>query len=497
MPAILMKQISKAFDKLKALDHVDFEVDAGEVHCLLGENGAGKSTLMNILYGLYHADAGEIYIHGKAVHIANPKIAQQYHIGMVHQHFMLIESMTVLQNIILGNEAGRFTIDYAKNRSRIDELEKLYHFDFDLDTPISALSVGEKQRVEIFKALYRGADIVILDEPTAVLTPQEVDVLFRILDDMRKQGKTIIFITHKLHETMVLSDRVTVLRNGKIIGSLRTEEVTPKILATMMVGYAIDFDIVKSTFKPGKPVLELRQLKVLAASHATISLQVRQGEIYGIAGVDGNGQQELEGILAGTAKPLSGRIIFNGEDITAMPAAKRKAKGIALIPSDRLQNAILPGMPIIDNYLLGFQHNSMFSHFGILRFNVLKKHADNMVNQYSIKIFALEQPISQLSGGNQQKIVFSREAGLNPLLLVAVQPVRGLDIGAIDAIHRQLLQLRDRGKAILLISTELSEIMEMSDTIGVLYKGELIAQRKAGEVTIEQLGLFMAGERPE
>jgi len=314
---------------------------------------------------------------------------------------------------------------------------------------------------------------------------------------MRKQGKTIIFITHKLHETMVLSDRVTVLRNGKIIGSLRTEEVTPKILATMMVGYAIDFDIVKSTFKPGKPVLELRQLKVLAASHATISLQVRQGEIYGIAGVDGNGQQELEGILAGTAKPLSGRIIFNGEDITAMPAAKRKAKGIALIPSDRLQNAILPGMPIIDNYLLGFQHNSMFSHFGILRFNVLKKHADNMVNQYSIKISALEQPISQLSGGNQQKIVFSREAGLNPLLLVAVQPVRGLDIGAIDAIHRQLLQLRDRGKAILLISTELSEIMEMSDTIGVLYKGELIAQRKAGEVTIEQLGLFMAGERPE
>lgn len=497
MPAIELKQISKTFDMLKALDNVNFEAEAGEVHCLLGENGAGKTTLMNILYGLYRADAGEIYIRGKAVRITNPKIALEYHIGMVHQHFMLIESMTVLQNIILGNEAGGFAIDYVQNRSQIDNLEKLYHFDFDLDKRISLLSVGEKQRVEIFKALYRGADFIILDEPTAVLTPQEVEVLFGILSDMRKQGKTVIFITHKLHETMMLSDRVTVLRNGKVIDSLRTKDATPKMLATMMVGHAMDFDIVKNAFNPGKPILELRQLKVLSASHADVNLQVRQGEIYGIAGVDGNGQQELESILAGTLMPLAGRIILNGEDISAMPVANRKAKGIALIPSDRLQNAILPSMPIIDNYLLGFQNSKTFSHLGIIRRDIVNKHAHNMVGQYSIRISSLNQPISQLSGGNQQKIVFSREAGLDPMLLIAVQPIRGLDIGAIDAIHRQLRNLRDKGKAILLISTELSEIMEMSDTIGVIYKGELSVERKAGEVTIEELGFFMAGGRPE
>lgn len=497
MPEVCMKAISKNFGRLKALDRVDFEAEKGEVHCLLGENGAGKSTLMNILYGLYRADSGEIFIRGKTVSIPNPKTAQHYHIGMVHQHFMLIESMTVLQNIILGHEDGKISIDYATSRTRISELENLYHFNFDLNKPVSALSVGEKQRIEIFKALYRDADIIILDEPTAVLTPQEVEVLFRVLDDMRGQGKTIIFITHKLQETMKLSDRVTVLRNGRVVGTFQTKDVTQHSLATMMVGREMDFNTVKKPCQPGSTVLELKGLRVLPVSNSNgISLNVRQGEIYGIAGVDGNGQQELESCIIGTSKPLAGSILVNNEEITALSVAERKARRIAAIPSDRLGNAILPGMSIRDNYLLGFQHHSAFSRCGLLRISALTKHAELMVQQYSIKISGLDQPIAQLSGGNQQKIVFSREVGLEPLLLIAAQPVRGLDIGAIEAIHRELLHLRDSGKAVLLISTELSEIIALSDRIGVLYKGNLVIELEANKVSVHDLGLYMAGVRP-
>jgi simple sugar transport system ATP-binding protein len=414
---------------------------------------------------------------------------------MVHQHFMLIESMTVLQNIILGNEEGKFSIDYARSRDKVLDLERTYHFDFDLEKPISALSVGEKQRVEIFKAIYRGADIIILDEPTAVLTPQEVEVLFRILSDMRAQQKTIIFITHKLYETMELSNTVTVLRNGKVVQTLATKDATPQSLATMMVGHEVSFEIRKTASKPGQTVLELKGLRVLPVSNSEgISLKLRKGEIYGIAGVDGNGQQELESCIIGTSKPLAGSICFNGSDVTDLSVSERKMQGIAAIPSDRLRNAILPDMSIIDNYLLGFQRHKEFTKSGFLRLSFLRSHAAKMIDTYSIKVSSLTQPISQLSGGNQQKIVFSREAGLEPLLLVAAQPVRGLDIGAIDAIHRQLLELRDTGKAVLLISTELSEIMEMSDRIGVLHKGNLIAERDADKVTIRELGLFMAGQ---
>lgn len=491
-----MHNISKSFDSLKALEEVNLEVTKGEIHCLLGENGAGKTTLMNILYGLYHADSGEIYINDKLVNIQSPKVAQRYHVGMVHQHFMLIESMTVLQNIILGNEEGKFSIDYARSRDKILDLEHTYHFDFDLEKPISTLSVGEKQRVEIFKAIYRGADIIILDEPTAVLTPQEVEVLFRILSDMRAQKKTIIFITHKLYETMELSNSVTVLRNGKVVQTLPTKDATPQSLATMMVGHEVSFDIKKTPCKPGETVLELKRLRVLpVSSKEGISLRLRKGEIYGIAGVDGNGQQELESCIIGTSRPIAGSILLNGREITNSSVSERKTRGIAAIPSDRLRNAILPDMSIVDNYLLGFQHHEKFVKSGFLRFNFLKSHAAKMIDAYSIKVSSLTQPISQLSGGNQQKIVFSREAGLEPLLLIAAQPVRGLDIGAIDAIHRQLLELRNGGKAILLISTELSEIMEMSDRIGVLYKGNLIAERDVDKVTIRELGLFMAGQK--
>lgn len=491
-----MRKVSKSFDRLKALDQVDFEVKKGEIHCLLGENGAGKSTLMNVLYGLYHADAGEIRIKDKPVVISSPKVAQYYHIGMVHQHFMLIESMTVLQNIILGNEEGSLTIDYARSREKVLSLENTYHFDFDLDKPVSALSVGEMQRVEIFKAIYRGADIIILDEPTAVLTPQEVEVLFRILSDMRAQQKTIIFITHKLYETMELSDTVTVLRNGKVVETLPTKDATPQSLATMMVGHTVSFSIEKTPCKPGEMVLELKGIRVLSVSEPEgISLTLRQGEIYGIAGVDGNGQQELESCIIGTSKPISGSIYFKNREITNSSVSERKMQGIAAIPSDRLRNAVLPEMSVTDNYLLGFQHHKRFSRSGFLHVDALKSHAAKMVEEYSIKVSSLAQPISQLSGGNQQKTVFSREAGLEPLLLVAAQPVRGLDIGAIDAIHRQLLELRERGKAILLISTELSEIMEMSDRIGVLYKGNLITEQDADKVTIRELGLFMAGQK--
>jgi simple sugar transport system ATP-binding protein len=493
MDAIRMNHITKTFGTTVALSDVDLKIQAGEVHCLLGENGAGKSTLMNILYGLYHADSGTIEINEVHVEIPTPRMAQSLHIGMVHQHFMLVESMTVLQNIILGSEEGSFAIDYEACRERIEVLERLYHFDFNLDSKVSQLSVGEMQRVEIFKAVYRGADIIILDEPTAVLTPQEVDVLFRILDDMRKQGKTIIFITHKLQETMRLSDRVTVLRSGHFVGTVETKDTSPEALATMMVGHEVDLVTNKGACCPGEPVLEIHDLKIFENSDHTIDLTVRAGEIYGIAGVDGNGQQELERFIVGSERPKDGLVKLNGVDITSCSVSKRKRLGLGIIPSDRHRDAILPGMSLVDNFLLGFQRNGRFSSKGLVRHSELHSYADSMIDAYSIKVSSTEQYISELSGGNQQKLVFSREVGMDPVLLVAAQPVRGLDIGAIDYIHNQLLQLRDRGQAILLISTELSEIMEMSDRIGVLYKGGIVAERKAEEFTKEELGLYMAG----
>ncbi|WP_422477548.1 ABC transporter ATP-binding protein [Pleomorphochaeta sp. DL1XJH-081] len=493
MDAIRMSHITKTFGTTVALSDVNLQIRAGEVHCLLGENGAGKSTLMNILYGLYQADSGAIEINEVPVEIPTPRMAQSLAIGMVHQHFMLVESMTVLQNIILGSEEGSFAIDYEACRERIEVLEQLYHFDFNLDSKVSQLSVGEMQRVEIFKAVYRGADIIILDEPTAVLTPQEVDVLFRILDDMRKQGKTIIFITHKLQETMRLSDRVTVLRSGYFVGTVETKDTNPEALATMMVGHEVDLVTNKGACCPGEPVLEIHDLKIFENSDHTIDITVRAGEIYGIAGVDGNGQQELERFIVGSARPKNGRVKLNGVDVTSCSVSKRKHLGLGIIPSDRHKDAILPDMSLIDNFLLGLQRNERFSSKGLVRHSALHAYADSMINAYSIKVSSTEQHISELSGGNQQKLVFSREVGMDPVLLVAAQPVRGLDIGAIDYIHNQLLKLRDRGQAILLISTELSEIMEMSDRIGVLYKGGIIAERNAEDFTKEELGLYMAG----
>jgi simple sugar transport system ATP-binding protein len=493
MDAIRMSHITKTFGTTVALSDVNLQIRAGEVHCLLGENGAGKSTLMNILYGLYQADSGAIEINEVLVEIPTPRMAQSLAIGMVHQHFMLVESMTVLQNIILGSEEGSFAIDYEACRERIEVLEQLYHFDFNLDSKVSQLSVGEMQRVEIFKAVYRGADIIILDEPTAVLTPQEVDVLFRILDDMRKQGKTIIFITHKLQETMRLSDRVTVLRSGYFVGTVETKDTNPEALATMMVGHEVDLVTNKGACCPGEPVLEIHDLKIFENSDHTIDITVRAGEIYGIAGVDGNGQQELERFIVGSARPKNGMVKLNGVDVTSCSVSKRKHLGLGIIPSDRHKDAILPDMSLIDNFLLGLQRNERFSSKGLVRHSALHAYADSMINAYSIKVSSTEQHISELSGGNQQKLVFSREVGMDPVLLVAAQPVRGLDIGAIDYIHNQLLQLRDRGQAILLISTELSEIMEMSDRIGVLYKGGIIAERNAEDFTKEELGLYMAG----
>lgn len=493
MDAVRMKNITKRFGWTVALSDVDLSIQKGEVHSILGENGAGKTTLMNVLYGLYKADKGEIEINGKPVEITNPKQAQSLRIGMVHQHFMLIESMTVLQNIILGNEEGHFTIDYEASRKRIIEFEKLYHFGFNLDAKISGLSVGEMQRVEIFKTIYRGADIIILDEPTAVLTPQEVSVLFRILNDMRKEGKTIILITHKLQETLQLSNRVTILRNGKYIDTVETKNVDAQSLATMMVGHYVDLTLEKGESSPGAPVLEIKGLNLIPSTEATIDVCIRAGEIYGIAGVDGNGQKELERFIVGVERPKTGTISLHGTDITKLSVSERKKLGLGVIPSDRHRDAILSGLSLIDNFLLGFQKHSKFSRKGIVNHRELTSYADSLIKNYSIKIASKGQSISELSGGNQQKVVFSREVGMEPILLIAAQPVRGLDIGAIEYIHNQLLLLRDRGQAILLISTELSEIMEMSDRIGVLYHGKIIAERDAKDFTKDEIGLFMAG----
>ena len=488
-----MENICKSFGSVQALKNASVEILKGEVHCLLGENGAGKSTLMNALYGLYPADSGSIFINGSEVEINKTSTAQSLQIGMVHQHFMLIESMSVLKNIVLGDEEGRGSIDYSACRKRIAEIAGLYHFDFDLDKTISELSVGEKQRVEIFKAIYRGADIIILDEPTAVLTPPEVEVLFKVLGDMKSQGKTIIFITHKLAETMALSDRVTVLRSGEVITTVETAGETPQSLANLMVGHAVDLELKKSESKPGAPVLEIHGIRLFPSAEGPVDLTIREGEIFGIAGVDGNGQSELESMIAGTLDSESGEILYCGENIAGYSVEKRKSRGIGLIHSDRHRDSILPEMPLLRNFLLGYQKSPRFSQFGFLRGRALREYAEKMIKSYSIKTSSADQRISELSGGNQQKVVFSREAGMEPTLLVAAQPVRGLDVGAIDYIHNELLKLRDQGKAILLISTELKEVMELSDRIGVLYKGQISVQKDAGRFTAKELGYYMAG----
>ncbi len=495
MLAVEMRGITKRFPGMVANDHVDLLVEQGEIHSLLGENGAGKTTLMKVLFGLYHPEEGSVSINGQKTEITSPRMAYKLGIGMVHQHFMLVNNLTVLENIILGNEPGRLVIDKKESREMVRALSDQYGFDLDPDAKVSELSVGMKQRVEILKTLYRGAQIIILDEPTAVLTPLEVTQLLEILRDVRKQGKTIVFITHKLNETMAVSDHVTVLRSGKSVATVATKDTSPQKLAGLMVGSEVSFEIEKPYKESGEPILSLKNVRLLANTGSTVSFDVHAGEIFGIAGVEGNGQQQMEELIMGLRRCKEGKIELNGADITGLSPKARRAYGIGYIPSDRFKQAILPGFSLLDNYLLGNQFSAEYAPHGMIRHSFLARQAKKLMQEFDVRAVGENQTAGSLSGGNQQKLVLGREVGKDPGLIIACQPVRGLDIGAIKYIHQILLDLRQRGKAILLISAELSDLFQLSDRIGVLYKGELMDVRNNGEFTSQSISLLMAGRK--
>lgn len=495
MYAVEMRKITKRFGSFTANDQIDFLVKKGEIHCLLGENGAGKTTLMNVLFGLYKADEGELKINGKEIKKHSARNAFQCGLGMVHQHFMLVDALTVWENVVIGNEPGKFSINKKEAIKKVQELSDKYHFDLNAEAKVADLSIGMKQRVEILKTLYRGAEILILDEPTAVLTPQEVLELLDIFRDIRKQGKTIIFITHKLNETKAVSDSLTVLRAGKSVFQAATKDVTVEMLANEMVGHEVSFHLERKKQDAGETILSIENGKLLENASNTVSLDVHAGEILGIAGVEGNGQMQLEEMIMGLQKCKEGKISIKGEDITECPTKKRLGLGMSYIPSERHQRAILPGFSILENYLLGNQNDPKYVQHGWINFKTLSETTKKLMEKYDVRAVDEKQSIGSLSGGNQQKMVLSREVEKDSDFILVCQPVRGLDIGAINYIHEILLELRNQGKAILMISAELTDIFQLCDRIAVMYKGEVMALGKNEEFTNESIGLLMAGQR--
>ncbi|RCW52372.1 ABC transporter ATP-binding protein [Halanaerobium sp. ST460_2HS_T2] len=491
--AIEMKNITKQFPGVKANDKVSFNVEKGEIHSLLGENGAGKTTLMNVLFGLYKAEKGEIFLKGEKIAIENPKQALKKGLGMVHQHFMLINRMTVLENIILGM-GNELSLNKKEHRKRINKLAGKYDFAINIDEKIENLSVGMKQRVEILKTLYRGAEIIIFDEPTAVLTPGEVEELYNILNMLRDQGKTVIFITHKLNETMEIADRITVLRNGKKVSTIRKEDTNTNKLAQLMVGREVEFEVEIKEKKPGNEILKVKNLELLLGKNESIDLSIQQGEIVGIAGVEGNGQLELEEMIMGLRKVKKGHIYLNNKEITEMRTKDRKKMKIAYIPSDRHNRAIFKNFTIEENILLGYHYKLPFCKNHILQKDNLKKHSQKIISDYNIKTPDSGQLIKNLSGGNQQKVVLGREVSQQPEFILAAQPTRGLDIGAIEYIHNLLLELREDNKGILLISADLNEVIKLSDRIAVLYEGKFMGLKDKKDFSRKEIGMLMAGE---
>jgi len=506
--AVEMRNVTKSWPGVVANDQVHLKVRKGEIHALVGENGAGKTTLMNILYGLIHPSSGEIYINGQLTHISGPRDAIRLGIGMVHQHFMLIPPLTVAENIVLGHEPGsvRSVYEVKKAREAILKLSKQYGEPINPDTLIEKLSVGLQQRVEILKVLYRAADILIMDEPTGVLTPQETFELFGVLRGLVQQGKTIIFITHKLREVLELTDSITVLRRGKNAGELVTKDTNQAEIARMMVGREVLLRVNKTPAHPGPVILHVEDLyaqsdRDLEVLHG-VSFDVRAGEILGIAGVEGNGQSELVEALTGMRKITSGKIticqvkdgqIGKTQDITVMDAREERLAGLAHIPEDRRGSGLVLTDSIEDNMILGRQRWPQFSWSGIILLlkNILV-WAKKLVTEFDVRTTSVEAPARSLSGGNQQKIIIAREFSANPLALIASQPTRGVDIGAIEFIHRRIIEQRDAGKAVLLISAELEEIRSLSDRIAVMYEGKIV-DIVSPEATEEQLGILMTG----
>jgi len=496
-----MRGISKRFPGVLANDHVDFDVKSGEVHALLGENGAGKSTLMKILYGLYHPDNGEVLLNGKPVTIASPNDAINLGIGMIHQHFMLVQTLTVAENVALGLPSGRGPLtDLDRVSKRILELAEIYGLKIDPNAYIWQLSVGQQQRVEIIKALYRGADLLILDEPTAVLTPQEVDELFVIMRQMVREGHALIFISHKLHEVVAISSRVTVLRDGHKIGTRPTSEVTKEILASWMVGREIGFTPDRGKVQPGECRLQLDDVSC-GSDRGTpglrgVSLEICAGQILGIAGVSGNGQRELAETITGLRRITGGRVLLEGQDVTGFAPGDLTDRMLSYIPEERMRDGMIRNFTIAENLILREHHKRPYSRSGFLSLRDISSHASELITKFQVKTPSQDTLAKNLSGGNIQKMVLAREISRSPRVIIAAQPTRGLDIGATEYVREQLLEQRRMGVAILLISEDLDEILALSDHIAVIYEGRIMETLPREYATAERLGLLMAGVRP-
>jgi len=495
---IQMKEITKRFPGITANDRINFEAVKGEIHALLGENGAGKTTLMNVLYGLYQPDEGEILLRGKEVSVRSPLDAIKLGIGMVHQHFMLVPVFTVAENVLLGLGSTK-GLDTKEVVARILGLADRYGLRVDPKARISQLSVGEQQRVEIIKALYRSVEILILDEPTSVLTPQEVEHLFKVLRSMVDEGLTIVFITHKLDEVMIVSDRVTILRDGRAVSTVATNETSKEELAKMMVGRQVLFQLTRAAAQIQNEVLSVQELRALSDTSLPalrgVSFSVHAGEILGVAGVAGNGQTELAETIVRLRKAASGKILFKGTDVTRSSTRSMLVKGVAYIPEDRVGRGLIAGFSVADNLILETYSEPPFAKGPFLNMPTIRELANRLIVDYGIKAQGVDAITRQLSGGNLQKLILAREISRRPDLLIAEQPTRGLDVGATEYVRRRLLEEKQRGAAILLISYDLDEILSLSDRVAVLYEGEIMGDLPIEEVTIEKLGLMMGGTR--
>ncbi len=499
--SVELRGITKAFPGVVANDHIDFSAEVSEIHGLLGENGAGKTVLMNILYGLYRPDEGKILVKGEEVAMDSPATAMRQGIGMVHQHFMLVPSLTVAENIILGREPtiNGVLLDRARMLKDVDECCQIYRIDVDLEAPVHSLSVGVQQRVEILKALYRGADVLVLDEPTAVLTPQEVEELFRAVRALKDEGKTVIFISHKLKEVLAICDRVTVLKRGRVAGTVETAMTNIDELAEMMVGRQVVSTFEKQAETRGT-VLTVESLRALDDRGLTalkgVSFEVHSAEILGIAGVEGNGQTELIEALMGLRRTTDGKVFLDGVDITRATPKERIRSGISHVPEDRHKRGLVPDFSVLENLILGSHKEPEFTKWGFsLDFERASSFSRELVEAYSIQTPSVDAPARNLSGGTQQRVIVAREFSREPKFIIAAQPTRGLDVGATEYVRGKLVEMRDRGSAVLLVSADLDEIRALSDRIAVMYEGEIVAFRDPEATSEQELGLLMAGGR--